>query len=69
MGDKLAQAAIAPVTLLGSALFPKPPKPIAPAPMPDPADQLAARKRAAMQAAGRSGFESTILTNKLGPGA
>lgn len=69
---------LATATILGtgaavySATKSKPPKPPPPAPMPDPADQMAARKRAATAAQGRSGFDSTILSGgggKLGPGS
>lgn len=54
----------APITLLGS-LFKsdKPPAPPPVTPMPDPADTAEAKKRQAAAMLGRSGRQSTILTD------
>jgi len=73
MGDMISKPlkglgalASAPITIL-SGLLPKPPKVTPPMAMPDPLDTAAAKRRTAAQAAARSGRESTILSDTLGP--
>lgn len=64
MGDlvsKPLKALFAPITLLTGGSKPPPPPPVTP--MPDPADTEAAKKRQAAAMLGRSGRDSTILTD------
>jgi len=68
MGDAFKKPLkMLPLGILGAGLFDKPKKPPPVATMPDPANQLAARKKAAATVSARSGRESTILSDTLGP--
>lgn len=66
MGDlvsKPLKLLTAPITLLGSLFNSKPPAPPPVTPMPDPADTAEAKKRQAAALLGRTGRDSTILTD------